>query len=116
MYLTSLLYLKQNNGEARLMSYTLEIVSYQLKSTSSIDNFIHKSQLVDNELKKFNGFLSRELGRSDDKNWIEICKWKSLTEAKEAQSLVMNNTVCLHFFSELDQSSIKMTYYRVIKK
>lgn len=95
---------------------TVEIVQFTSKEGIDEKAFLQASDAMMMDLKKQDGFIDRELLKSEDNQWVDVVHWKSLANAELAAKNVMNSPTCLEFFQMMDQDSVKMMHFERIRR
>lgn len=67
-------------------------------------------------LVKQKGYVSRELLRSSEGEWVDIVRWETMEDAQTAMNNFMGNPSTKRFVEIIDDSSIKMLHLEVVKK
>lgn len=87
----------------------IEIVEFKLMSGVDEAAFIEiVNALEENFHSRQNGFISTELTKGKDGQWIMIQHWNSMEDAKEVIKAMMKTPVTEDFRQVLDPKSVKM--------
>ncbi|MCK6264605.1 hypothetical protein KP803_15095 [Vibrio sp. ZSDE26] len=97
------------------MCQVIEMVSFNLLSTSSEQEFIQASEKSQAFVSSLPGFLYRSLSHNEESgHWTDTVYWKSMEEAKSAGEQFMNCPDCQPLMSLIDPESVDMKH-QVIK-
>lgn len=92
------------------MKKTIETVNFSLLPGFTATAFMAANDKFNTWLKKQPGFESRTLCSREDGSWLDIVRWTSLTDAKQAAEKIMveiGNCECMQM---IDPSSITMAH------
>ena len=98
-------------GETRMETKVIEVVIMKAKAGISEDEFLQAAKSVDETASKFPGFISRDLAKDENGNWIDIVHWTDLDSAKKAAEEVMQSQTCGIWFGMIDEQSMKMYHF-----
>ncbi len=95
----------------------VELAQFKTKSGVSDAEVLAASQDAnDGFLAKQKGYISRELLKSGDGEWIDIVRWETMEDAQKAMQDFMGNPSTKRFGETIDPSSIKMMHLEMVKK
>lgn len=95
----------------------VELAQFKTKSGISDTEVLAAShEAQEGFLAKCKGFVSRELLKSDDGEWVDILHWKTMEDAQKAMQDMMASPSTKKFNEVIDPSSIKMMHLEVAKK
>ncbi len=83
---------------------TVELVVFSAKEGVSDSRVLKSAEGMLDTLKKWDGFISRELIKVGNGKWIDVVHWADLESAKSAQHKAMESDSCLLFFSLLEDA------------
>ncbi|MCL2619191.1 MAG: hypothetical protein FWD98_09100 [Defluviitaleaceae bacterium] len=87
------------------MSGTTWIISYNLKSGVSVEDFLAAAEKCCKEVVSVQkGFISWEMLRDGD-TWIDVVKWETAEDAKNGETAGQHSPVAHEFFAFLDMES-----------
>ncbi len=92
------------------MKPVVEVALFRLKPGVSDAEFMPGVQAVQDVIEKLDGYISRELVRAPDGQWVDIVHWTSLEAARSAEPVVMADEGCMAFFALIDESAGQMIY------
>ena len=95
---------------------TVEVVVFKTKDTISSSQLIHSASLMQETLRKWDGFISRELVKVSDTTWIDVVHWENQSAAKSAQEKAMKSSVCLTFFNLIDNKQQQFYHGEILLK
>jgi len=95
------------------MSNAIWFISYKLKKGSSVEEFLLASKKCNDEvLSKQKGFISWDVLRDGD-TWVDLVKWETAEDAKNAETAGASNPASLEFYSFINMNSCKLQLYSV---
>lgn len=95
----------------------IEVVQFKAKSGVSDDEVLAASQEGHNSfLAKQKGYVSRELAKSSEGEWVDIVHWETMEDAEADEKAFMEHPSTKKFVEMIDLSSMKMVRWEVIKK
>lgn len=95
----------------------VEIAQFKAKSDVSDTEVMAASQEAhEGFLMRHKGFVSRELLKSGNDEWIDILHWKTMEDAQKAMRNMMDHPSTKKFNEIIDPSSIKIMHLEVMKK
>lgn len=83
-----------------------EIVIFKPYAGVESRELLEKARNIDDALRAMPGFVGREILQTDDGKWIDLVRWRSLQEAREAAEKVMTIPECLAFFDLIDKETM----------
>ncbi|MEK7462868.1 MAG: antibiotic biosynthesis monooxygenase [Patescibacteria group bacterium] len=95
----------------------IELAQFKMKVGVSEDEVLAASQEAqDGFLAKQKGYVSRELLKSSEGEWVDIVHWETMEDAQTAMNSFMGHPSTKKFGEVIDPSSIKMMHLEVVKK
>lgn len=95
----------------------IEMAQFKMKVGVSEDEVLAASQEAqDGFLAKQKGYVSRELLKSSEGEWVDIVHWETMEDAQTAMNSFMGHPSTKKFGEVIDPSSIKMMHLEVVKK
>lgn len=92
-----------------------EIVSFKFKDNTSFEEQNNLMVQLNDIVKKFDGFKSRDFYFSEDNGrWIDCVIWSDAGLAKLASESVMSDPAAGVVFSKIDEASIIFSHYQWI--
>ncbi len=93
------------------MNYFIELVTFKAKAGVTPDQVISASDDVNHFLKSQHGFVSRNLGQTEDGTWHDILYWESQAHVMAAMEKVAASSSCATFFGLIDPDSDSMALF-----
>ncbi len=94
----SVLFTANSHAEA------IEVVVFSAKESVSDQRLLKSAEGMLDTIRKWDGFISRELVKVGHGKWIDVVHWTDLESAKSAQHKAMESDSCLLFFSLLEDT------------
>jgi heme-degrading monooxygenase HmoA len=95
----------------------IELAQFKTKSGVNDAEVLGASQEAhDGFLAKQKGYISRELLKSSEGEWIDIVHWETIEDAQTAMNSFMGHHSTKRFAEIVDPPSIKMMHLKVVKK
>ncbi len=95
----------------------IELAQFKAKSGVSDGEILAASQEAhDGFLAKQKGYVSRELLKSSEGEWVDIVHWETMEDAQAAMNSFMDHPSTKKFGEVIDPSSIKMMHLELVKK
>lgn len=89
-----------------------EVVSMKFKEGVRLEEQKKMMSHLDEVIKKFEGFKSRDYYYSTDNGrWIDFVVWTDIKLAKKAAEQIMKNAEVGKFFSKMDEKSMIFSHY-----
>jgi len=98
-------------GENKMKTSVIEVVIMKVKSGISDNEFLQAAKSVDETVSKLPGFISRDLAKDENGNWIDIVHWSDMESAKNAAEAIMQSQTCGIFFGMINEQSMKMYHF-----
>lgn len=93
-------------------SDTFEIVSVKFKDGVNIEEQKRLMRDLNNVVKKFEGFKSRDYYYSSENGrWIDFVVWSNIKMAKKASEQVMTDPIAGAAISKMDQKDMIFSHY-----
>lgn len=94
----------------------IELAQFKIKTGISDAEVLAASQEAHNGfLAKQKGYVSRELLKSSESEWVDIIHWETIEDAQAAMQNFMGSPSTKRFVEVIDDSSIKMMHLEVVK-
>lgn len=95
----------------------IELAQFKAKPGVSDNEVLIASQEAhDGFLAKQKGYVSRELSKSSEGEWVDIVHWETMGDAQAAMNLFMGHPSTKKFGEVIEPASIKMIHLEVAKK
>lgn len=95
----------------------IELAQFKTKAGVSEAEVLQASQEAhDGFLAKQTGYVSRELLKSGEGEWVDIVHWETMEDAQAAMNAFIGHTSTKKFGEIIDPSSIKMMHLELAKK
>ncbi len=91
-------------------THTLEAALFRLKEGTDEDAFLKATDATNVALKRYAGFIRREVLKADDGQWLDLIYWNSLEEALSAAEQILSDPSCHPFLEMLDMQSVTMLH------
>jgi hypothetical protein len=88
----------------------VEVALFHLKSGVTDEAFLPSAELIQRHLDHLDGYISRELVKAPDGQWVDIIHWASLEAARQAETVIMADESCAPFFAMIDESRATMIF------
>lgn len=92
------------------MTTAIEVVSYKLNSTSTIEELRATHEQVNNFCEAQEGFIYRSISHDQDNTWFDIVYWQNMECAKKAGEAFMADANCQKLGKLIDNSSLVMRH------
>jgi len=92
------------------MSHVLEVVVFKLNEGADEANFLEDAQATFDLLEGYDGFISRELTKTEDGTWIDVVTWANMDVAMQAAEAIMGEAVGQKFGSHINFESTQMMH------
>jgi hypothetical protein len=89
----------------------VEVVLFRLKAGVEDETFLREAAVVQAWIEQQPGFISRELLKAPNDQWLDTVRWASLETAERAAAIIMNEDHCMPFMSMIDEASIQMWHF-----
>lgn len=89
----------------------VEVVLFRVKDGIRDAEFLREAGVVQAWIEQQPGFISRELMKTPEKQWLDTVRWTSLELAHEAADKIMNDDHCKPFMTMIDESAIQMWHF-----
>jgi len=92
----------------------VELVEYKLHPGADEDNFLKMQEpVLEYFFENQAGFIEPwEIYKKDEDTYVEIVRWKTLTDAKRAQDEAVKDETCKMYFSFIDLNTVKTEFLR----
>lgn len=88
----------------------VEVALFRLKAGITDEEFLPSSELIQQHLDQSQGYISRELVKAPDGQWVDIVHWTSLEAANEAGAQIMADEEVAPFFAMIDEDESQMIF------
>jgi len=97
------------------LALIFEVNTFKLVEGADEAAFLAVAARVEEKLSEVDGYLCRQLMKTEDGNWLDLVAWTSADKAKAAlammQSVVMSDEALSPFFTLIDPESITMRHF-----
>ena len=93
---------------------TVEIVLFKLKEGADTDAFVAAAAGLAPFLEAQAGFVRRQLLQGDDGQWSDVVHWRTLTEARQAAEVVMQDPRCHPFMGMIEEDGMIMFHFQQV--
>ena len=95
----------------------VEIAQFKLAASVSEEEFLKEAEAVQKGfLEKQNGYIDRELLKSEDGLWVDILHWNSMEEAQNASEMLLKDSAAQGFIRKIDPTTIKILHLMQLRK
>ncbi len=89
----------------------VEVVLFRIKNGITDGAFLREAGAIQTWIKQQPGFVSRELMKTTDNQWLDTVRWTSLDLAEKAAAKIMNDDHCKPFMGMIDDATIQMWHF-----
>lgn len=89
----------------------LEVVLFRTKEGIADTAFLHEAAVVQVWIEQQPGFISRELLKTPENQWLDNVRWTSLELAHQAAEKIMNDDHCKPFMAMIDETGMQMWHF-----
>lgn len=94
---------------------TVEVITFKLKEGADEAKFMRENDVVAKEYTpKQPGYISRELGKGDDGEWVVVVHWEDNESAEASMKIFPNDPTAQEFISLMDMDTFRMVRYEVV--
>jgi len=94
------------------MTPVTEVVLFQLKETITDADFLKEAAVTQAWVEQQEGYISRELLKTEDGQWIDTVRWTALEHAENAAAEMMQTEHCMPFMSMIDETQMQMWHFQ----
>lgn len=98
-----------------MQSDVIEQVSFRARSPEADGRMAEAAWAAQPVIERLPGFVGRHFGRSDDGEWIDIVRWRSLADARNAaehaSALAHSEPALAAFFGLIDMQSSRVRHF-----
>jgi len=87
----------------------IELVIFKFKSGIDDQKALEVFTALNEILKTYIGFVSRQFAKATDDTWMDMVYWESIEHAKTAADDIMKNPKAVELFGYMDET--KMNFY-----
>jgi len=89
----------------------VEVVLFRVKDGIKDMAFLREAAVAQAWIERQPGFISRELLKTPDNQWLDTVRWTSLELAHQAADKIMNDEHCKPFMAMIDESGMQMWHF-----
>lgn len=93
------------------MSHITEVVLFRLKEGVPEADFLKETAVAQAWVETQEGYISRELLKTPDGQWLDTVRWTALEPAERAAAELLNTAHCLPFINMIDETSMQMWHF-----
>lgn len=94
---------------------TVEVITFKLKDGVDESKFLQENEVVAKDYTpKQPGYVSRELGKGDDGEWVVVVHWTDSASAEASMEKFPNDPTAQEFISMMDMDTFRMVRYEVV--
>jgi len=90
----------------------VEVVIWKTKSNFTEEETLYKAKAVNKFVENQKGFISRNLSKNEQGEWLDLVYWNSIEDAQAAAKLAQSSEICQPFFDTIDMSSMKFYHFK----
>lgn len=92
----------------------IEVVIFRAKTQYTDEQVTEALELVNPVLQDFSGFISRQLSKSEDGQWMDLVHWESLALAQQAATKIMQQEIAGEAFKVIEESSMQLYHFLAV--
>ncbi len=89
----------------------VEVVLFRVKDGITDSLFLREASVVQAWIEQQPGFLSRELMKTPENQWLDTVRWTSRELAESAGGKIMNEDHCKPFMGMIDENTMQMWHF-----
>lgn len=89
----------------------VEVVLFRVKDGIKYMEFLREAAVVQAWIEQQPGFISRELLKTPEHQWLDTVRWTSLDLAHQAAGKIMNDDHCKPFMTMIDETGMQMWHF-----
>ena len=94
----------------------IEIALFRVKAGVTDERVLEVSDALQRDVVKLEGYLGRQLCRSEDGQWADVVRWTGLEVAERAMR-EMEGHACMRAFMEIEEpGSTQLLHVRPVKE
>lgn len=95
-----------------MQSDVIEQVSFRARSSEADARMAEAAWAAQPAIERLPGFVSRQFGRGEDGEWIDVIRWRSMEDARNAAQSAGSDPALAAFFGLIDMQSTQMRHFR----
>lgn len=109
---TLMLTLSASAKEKTSSDRIVEVVIWKVKSNFTEEEVLNKARALNTFIENQKGFISRDLSKSNQGEWLDLVYWSSIEDANAAAKLAQSCEICQPFFDTIDMNSMKFYHFK----
>jgi len=89
----------------------IELVIFKFKTGVNDHKALEIFEALNEVLKTYPGFVSRQFAKSMDDTWMDMVYWKTMEQAKFAADNIMKNPKALELFAYIDEQQMSCYHF-----
>lgn len=89
----------------------VEVVLFRVKNGIEEMAFLREAAVAQTWIEQQPGFISRELLKSAENQWLDTVRWTSLELAHQAADRMMSEDHCRPFMAMIDETGMQMWHF-----
>jgi len=89
----------------------VEVVLFCVKDGIKEMAFLREAAVVQTWIEQQPGFVSRELLKTPENQWLDTVRWTSIELAHQAADKIMNDDHCKPFMDMIDETGMQMWHF-----
>jgi hypothetical protein len=90
----------------------VEVVIWKTKSNFTEEEALYKAKSVNKFVENQKGFISRNLSKNEQGEWLDLVYWNSIEDAQAAAKLAQSSEICQPFFDTINMDSMKFYHFK----
>lgn len=90
----------------------IEQVRFRARSPQAESRMAEAAWAAQPAIERLPGFVSRQFGRGEDGEWIDLVRWSSMEAARQAAELAGRDADIAAFFGQIDMQSVELRHYQ----
>lgn len=94
---------------------TVEVITFKLNDGVDEQEFLKENEVVAKEYTpKQPGYVSRELGKGDDGEWVVVVHWTDSASAEASMGIFPTDPTAQNFISMMNMDTFRMVRYQIV--
>lgn len=90
----------------------IEQVQFRARNPEADRRMAEAAWAAQAAIEQLPGYVGRQFGRSDDGDWVDLVRWKSMQHARDAAASAGREPAIAAFFALIDMDSVQMRHYQ----
>lgn len=97
------------------MEYIVEFVLSRAKEGVTDEQILAASDALQRDVVAFDGYVSRQLFKNEEGQWVDLVHWTSLEAAQRAAEVIMARPSAHALMTLIDESSVTMLHVKSLR-